>query len=59
MYKVGDKFIDMIDNSHIKIKEIIKNQFDNEDGYEIVLNGMFLENVDGEYLRVYCRKLEE
>lgn len=58
LYKVGDKFIDMMDNSHIKIKEVYKEKDIDKGEYQIVVNGMLLEYIDGGYLRRYCRKLE-
>lgn len=58
MYKLGDKFIDMMDNSHIKIKEVYKEKDIDKGEYQIVVNGMLLEYIDGDYLRKYCRKLE-
>lgn len=59
MYKVGDKFIDMMDNSHIRIKEVYKEKDIDKGEYQIVVNRMLLEYIDGGYLRRYCRKLED
>lgn len=52
MFKVGDQFRDMIDNSHIRIKEVI-----NDNEYKIVVNGMYLEDADNNYLEKYCKEI--
>lgn len=52
MLQVGSEYRDLLDKAHIRIKEII-----NSEHIVVVVNNMFLEKVDNEYLEKYCEEI--
>ena len=54
MLQVGNEYRDLLDKDHIRIKEII-----NSDHIVVVVNNMFIEKVDNEYLEKYCEEIKE